>query len=81
MTQLYKTRVCGRALAEITGSNHARGRYGCVVFCTVRTKGKMQDSMDKELWIKYTDRTKENSCKGKNIPSVAFVVLYRWRLL
>jgi hypothetical protein len=54
-----KTRVCGRSLAVIVGSNPAGG-HGCFchVRCTLRTKGNRQGSQDKEVQIKYRERTK-----------------------
>ena len=57
-----KARVCGRLLAGIASSNPAGGhKYLCCVFCTLNTIGKHQD---KELRIKYKERTKKNPAGG-----------------
>ena len=54
-----KTRVCGRSPAGIADSNPAGG-HGCFchVRCTVRTKGNRQGNQDKEVQIKYRQKTK-----------------------
>jgi hypothetical protein len=39
-----KVRVCDRSLFQIAGSYPAGDMDVCVVYCTVRTKGKSQDN-------------------------------------
>jgi hypothetical protein len=69
-----KARVCGQSLAVVALSNPAGGHgYLCCVCCTVKTKGKSQDNQDKEVRIKYKERTKK-SRRGHGYLSVVFVV-------
>ena len=56
MAERYTTRVCGRSLAGIVGSNHAGGIDVCVMCCIERTNGKMQDNQDKEK-VRMTYKT------------------------
>ena len=54
MAQRSKTRVCGRSLAEVGGSNSTRGMDVCVV-----SKGKMLDNLDKEPSMDEVQSTRE----------------------
>jgi hypothetical protein len=57
---MSKERVCGRSLAGVAGSNPAGDTDVCVVCCTLRTKRQSQDNQDKEVQIKYKERTRRN---------------------
>jgi hypothetical protein len=59
-----KAWACGRLLPGTAYSNPAGGMDVCVVCCTIRTNSKSQDNRNKEVRIKYKERTKKWQAAG-----------------